>query len=123
MRLSAELVQALRNHRPDILDLHQLLLVGAQYPLQTAKMASKILRRRFPHITNTQRIDKACQGRLFAVFNGRQQVACRLFSHPLQIDQCRHGEFVEIGRRPYDTSIDQLLNQLVAQPLDIQRPA
>jgi hypothetical protein len=60
---------------------------------------------------------------VLALLDRRQDVRRGFLRHALEIDHRQQAELVQIGRRLDDGVVHQLLDQLVAQALDVQRTA
>ena len=84
-------------------------------------MAGQIAGRRFAHLADPQGVDEAGQGGVPGVIDGGQHVFAGLLTHPFQLDQRFQVQPVEIRRVPHQLGFHQLLEQLVANALDIHR--
>ena len=74
-------------------------------------------------MTNAQCIHKTRECGVLRYLNRIKHVLCGLLRHTLQLRQLRHAQTVQIIRRFHQSHIDQLLNQFIAQPVDIHRLA
>src|SRR5215472_5712956 len=110
-----ELADALREDRPDVVDLQQLVLVRFDQRLDAAEVAREILRSRLADVPDAQRKDEPRQGRPAALVDGGQQVRRGLVSHTLQPRERRYVELVQVGRCMHHLGVDELIHELVAQ--------
>ena len=78
---------------------------------------------RLAHLADAERDEEAGQRGLLAALELRQQVLGRLLAHALEADQRRLVEVVEIGEVAHQAALDQLVDQLLAEPLDVHRAA
>src|SRR5579862_9952219 len=78
---------------------------------------------RFAHLANAKPVQESRQCRLLALLDGRQQIRRGLLAHALELGELRHAERVEIGRGAHFVPFDELLDELVAEALDIERTA
>src|SRR5690606_11615344 len=72
---------------------------------------------------NAQGEDEPREGRPAAGVDGVEQIARGDIGEPFQLDDLLIGQTVQIRWRTDQAAIDQLLDDLVAQPVDIHRAA
>ena len=96
--------------------------IRLQQGIQAAEVFGQVPRRSLADIADTQRKNETGERRLPAGGNGLDQIAGRFLAHALQAGQLLDRQGIEIGRRMDQAGLDQLINQLVAQPLDVHRP-
>ena len=109
--------------QPNIRQVRQHLWQRLLNALQGRQRARQDLGRLLAHIGNAQGVDKACQGRGLAVFDGADQLLAGGIGKAFQVDDLFVFELVEIGRRADELFIHQLLDGLVAQAVDVHGPA
>ena len=113
----------MRHHRADVVDLQQLIDAGVHDAVERTEVFRQVLGRRLAHVADAQRVQEARQRRLLALLQGRDQVDGALLAHALQRRQLRHTQRVQLGQRADETAIDQLVDDLVAQPFHVHRAA
>ena len=122
MHFEAESPEGAGHHRADFVDLHQRRLVGFQQRFQR-EAARQILRRGFADVTDAQRVNEAGERRVAAGSNRIEQVGGRFFGHALQPCERRGVEPVKVGRGAHVAAVDQLFDELFAQPFDVHGAA
>ena len=123
MRLGEEARDRGRHNRPDVGHLLQRPRVRRHQRVETTEMARQILGRRLADVADAQGIDEARQRRLLAGVDRGEQVCRRFLGHAFEIRHRRHAQPIEIGRRPDDIVVDELVDDLLAQALDVHGPA
>src|SRR6185369_818186 len=121
VRFGEELTNALCQHRPDIMHFEQRRLVGIFQRVEIAEMPRQVLGGCFADVADTQRINEAGQCRAAALVDRRNDVGRGFFRHALELGQRRDTELVDIRRRANNGGVDQLIDQLVAETLDVHR--
>jgi hypothetical protein len=121
VRLGEELGDALRHDRPHVGHLLQRIDVGCDQRVEIAEVACQITRGGLADVADAEREDEAGQRGAAALFDRHQQVLRRLLAHALEVGEREHAEAVQIDRRLHDRRIDELVDQLVAQALDVHR--
>ena len=113
----------LRHHRPDVAHHQQFIQTRRANRIQRMEMLRQRFRRRLTHMTNAQCIHKTRECGVLRGLNRVKHVLCGLLRHALQLRQLRHAQTVQIIRCFHQPDIHQLLNQFIAQPVDIHRLA
>ena len=90
---------------------------------QIAEMRCERRGRGVSHFANSQGYEKTGQTGVSAFLYRQNQIFGRFRSHSLEFCQFFGGQPVEIGHILHGSRIDELFNQLLAQPLDIHRRA
>src|SRR5438132_9544797 len=119
VRFREELPEALRQHRPDLGNLEQRRLVRGEQRVELAEMAREVLRGRLADVPDAQREDEPRQRRFPALGARSDDVGGGFLRHPFELGDCRHAELVQVCRRAHDFGVDQLIDQLVAEALDV----
>src|SRR5215469_688609 len=91
--------------------------------LERAEMACQRERRGFADLADAERIQEARQCRAAAAVDGGDEIGRGLFTHALELGELPGRERVEIGGRAHHIPLDELLDDLVAESLDVERPA
>ncbi len=86
-------------------------------------MSRKVLRRRLADMPDAEREDEARERRVLALFDAGDDVRRALLRHPLQRRELRDAQPIQIGRRAHQLRVDELVDELVAQALDVHRAA
>ena len=73
-------------------------------------------------VADAQGVEEAAQRRVLAALQRPEEVLRALLSHPLQRGQRLEVEGVEVGGALHPAGVDQLLGQLLPQPLDVHPP-
>ena len=123
VRILKETVDLVRHFQADIREVGQHMRQGLLHALQRTQRTRQHLRRLFADIGNAEGIDKTCQARLLAVFNGFEKLVARYLGKAFQIDDVVELQRIQIGRRADQAFVDQLLDALVAQAFDVHGPA
>ncbi len=84
-------------------------------------MAREIQRRRLAHFADAERVDEARQRRRATSIDRGAQVLRRLGSHPVERFERRDVERIDVGHVLDESALDQLIDQLVAEPFDVHR--
>ena len=121
MAFREEPVDALGDDRADIGHLEELRDVGAAQALEAAEMSREILRRRLADLADAQAVEEAGERRLAARREVRDQARGALLAHALECLELLPGERVEIGQRRDHAGVDELIDDLLAQTLDVER--
>ena len=121
MHLGKKLQDALSQHRTDVSHLEQRVFVGGQQRVEGPEMPRKVRRGGLAHVTDAQRVNEPRQRRDLAFFDRGDDVGRGFVGHPIERGQSGNVELVDIGRRVHQSRVDQLIDQLVTEPLDIQR--
>src|SRR5260370_21964155 len=74
-----------------------------------------------PHLTDAERIEQPRERRRLALLDRGDEICGGFLTHALERGELRCREPVEIGRRAYQLALHQLLDQLVTEPLDVDR--
>ncbi len=77
----------------------------------------------FADEANAQGEDQPTQARLLTALDFLQEIARRLFPHPLQVRQLLVGQAVEIRNVVHQFLVHQLVDQGFTQAIDIHSPA
>lgn len=86
-------------------------------------MARQVLGGGFADITDAERENEARERRLLALFDGGEQVGGGFFRHAIKTRDLPGIESVKVGRRVHDAVVDQLVDQFLAQTLDVHGAA
>src|SRR6185295_9494335 len=131
-RVGKELRDFLRDDRPHVRGLLDLRGVGLPQRFQVAKLLGQCARRGFAHLRDAEREQEPRQGSLPALVDGLVQaggillakaafdgLALRIGGHELERPQLRLAERVQVRGRLQAFVVDQLLDQALAQALDV----
>src|SRR5438874_4609607 len=119
--LGEEVGDGFRKHRPDIMDVKQRCLVGTHQGVKAAEVCGEVFRRRLADVPYAKGENESRERRLLALLDRSKNVARALLCHPFEPNQLCVIELVKVGRRMHDAVIYQLIDELVAQSLDIER--
>src|SRR5438552_9862822 len=103
------------------MDVKQRCLVGTQQGVKAAEVCGEVLRRRLAYVPYAKGENESRERRLLALLDRSKNVARALLCHPFEPNQLCVIELVKVGRRMHDAVIYQLIDELVAQSLDIER--
>src|SRR5262245_64003134 len=84
-------------------------------------MPREIARRCLPDIANAERVNEPGEGCVLRLIERVEQILCRFFPHALERSKVVALEAKEIGRGFHAAAVDELIHQLFAQTLDVQR--
>src|SRR3954464_3631816 len=119
MRLVEKLTSGAPDHRPDVRHLQQAFLASGKESRQVSEVLREIPRRSFADVADPERVDKSLERGLLRVLERRDQVCGRLVAHPIQAGKLGGGKPVKVGRRAHEIELHQLIDDLVAQALDV----
>ncbi len=91
--------------------------------IERAEMLGQILRRRFADMANAERVKETRERGVLGLFERVQQVLRGLFGETVELGERRKAEVEQIGRRAHEILFDQLVDDLFAEPVDIERTA
>src|SRR4029077_5355538 len=112
-----------RDHRPHVRHLLDRRLVGIHEPLEWAEMLREREGRGLAHFAYAEPVEQSWQRRPAAAVDGCDEIRCGLLSHALELRELRGAERVDIRGSAHRIALDELLDELVAEPLDVERPA
>jgi hypothetical protein len=121
VRLVEELPDRARDDRADVGDLEERLLARSDQGFEVAEMSRQVARGGLADVADAEGIDQALEGRAFRLVELGNQVRRGLFSHALQRFELLRRKAVEVGRRLDQAFVHQLVDQPLAQALDVQR--
>ena len=107
----------------DVAHLGQLLLVRCHHPVERPELLRQRGGGGFADLPDAESDQEAGQGGSLAPFELRQQVLRRLLAHALERDQRGRVEVIEIGQIPHEAALDELVHQLLPEPVDVERAA
>src|SRR5437870_5164237 len=84
-------------------------------------MTRENLRHLLTHAGDPERVDQAMQLGMSCLREARKQVRRRLLRHALEAGERRLVELVEVRRTLDELPLDQLVDDLFAEPLDVHR--
>ena len=114
-----ELVDARRHDRADLGGRFQLGERGAPQRVEGREPLGEDLGHARADVADGQAGEEAVERPVLRPLDRRDQVLGRLLAHPLQVGQGRHVEPVEVGQAPDQAAVDELLDQLLAQAVDV----
>ena len=106
-----------------VANLLDLLEARGHQRVEAAEMVREREGRRLPHVADAEREQEAGERRLLAPLECRDEIGRRLRAHALEAGQLLFAQGVQVGRRRDATRIDQLLDDLVAETLDVHGAA
>ena len=121
--LREETRDGFREHGAHVVGFGQFGLGGVHQRIDAAEVAREVARRGLAHVTDAERVDEARQRGRLALLDRRDHVAGALVGHALQRGELGEPQLVELRRRVHDAGIHELVHELVAQSLDVERPA
>ncbi len=113
----------MRDFQADIGQVDQHVGQRTCHALQRAQGASQQLGGLLTDIGDAQRIDEARQRRRPTRLDGLQQVAAGYLGEAFERDDLLESQAIEIGRRANQLLVHQLLDDLVAEAVDIHGAA
>src|SRR5262245_25016120 len=117
--LGEEALDRARHLGADVTHLLQLLLARVHDALERAEVLGQGARRGLAHLPDAERDQDLRQRRLLRALQLGEEILGGLLSHALQRDEVRLLQVVEIGEVPDEPFLDQLLDQLLAEALDV----
>src|SRR5690606_15868371 len=111
------------NHRTHVRHLLELLLARFHQRLQGAEVRCQGARSRLAYLSNTEGIKKTGECRFLALLQRLHELLGRLLAHALQLRQLSDVQEIKIGRRLDELPLDQLVDDLGAEPVYIHRSA
>src|SRR5947209_880784 len=102
---------------------HELRPIGAEESLHRAEMAGEELRDLFADPRHGEGVDETRKLDFAGALDMREHVGRRFFAHALEIGERFRLEPVEVGGIRHQLALDQLIDELLAQALDVHRPA
>ena len=115
-------MHALGDHRADLLDCQQVLDAGVHQRIEAAEVSREVLGGGLADVADTEPEEKAGQGCAARGVDRLQEVCGGLLGHALELGQLEQAEAVEVGQRTDDAAVDQLLDDLVAEAIDVHGP-
>ena len=98
-------------------------IVGGQEGVDRAEPLGQHAGHAIAHVPDREGVEQRARPRPLLASMPCQQVLGRLAAHPLQLQQLVGRQTVKIAVALDELLIDQLIDQLVAQPLDVHRVA
>ena len=108
---------------PHVGDFDQFLDGRAPDGVELSEVPGDVFRGDFPDIADSQRVDEPRERRLAALLDRGDHVRRRLLGHAVELRQLGEPERVEVRGRVHDAAIDELVDELVAQALDVHGAA
>ena len=121
VRLVEEGVDARRDDRADVGDLEQLVDAGRHQPAHAAEVLGQVLRGRLADVADAEAVEEPRQRRPLAPGDVGDQVGGALVAHALERLELVLGQRVDVGQRLDPPGVDQLVDDLLAQPFDVER--
>src|SRR5262249_22992185 len=90
---------------------------------EIAEMLGQKFRRRLADMPDAERGQEARQHRILAPFELPFEIFSGLLRHPVEAGQFLRRECVEIGDILYHAAFDELVDELLPEPLDVHRAA
>ena len=112
-----------RHLRADVAHRGQLLDARGHQPVERAEVLRQRGGRRLADLPDAERHQEAGEGGLLAALELGAQVLGRLLAHALEPDERRLVEVVEVGEVAHQAALDQLIDQLLAETLDVEGAA
>ncbi len=111
------------DHNPHVGYFLQLVNGSGLQRLQRAEISRQPRRRRFTHFTDAQRIEKTRKSRRFGFFQRVYNILRGLWPHSVQAGQFTRRQTEQIRWRMDILPFHQLVDDLIAHPVYIHRPA
>ena len=120
VRVFEEAMNLMSHFQADIRQVGEYLRQGLLHTLQRAERTRQDLGRLFADIGNPEGVDKARQARFLAVLDGAEQLFTGQLGEAFEVDDLFKRQGVQVSGRIHQAFIHQLLDALVAQPLNVQ---
>src|SRR6185295_4741064 len=96
---------------------------GATQALDAAEVSRQVLRRRLADVADAEPVEEARERRLLARLDAGDEIGRALLRHALERLDGFLRQRVDVGQRFDETGIDELVDDLLAEPLDVERAA
>ncbi len=109
----------LRDHRADLRNAHELLLIRFQEPVDRPELLRQDPRRLFAHMPDAQPIEQARQPPGTACADRLKEIVGFLLTEQREFKQLRLGQTIHVCRVADQAPLHHLLRHRFAQPLDV----
>src|SRR3990172_8669500 len=118
-----ELADRRRNDRPHVGHLPQRVFVRVHEGFQRAEVTGQITGGGLADVADPEPIDEPCKRRVLRLLERVEQILGRLLAHALEARQGVQGELVQIRRGAHEVRLDELVDDLLAETVDVERAA
>src|SRR5262249_12647397 len=91
--------------------------------IERAEMLREVFRRRFTDMPDAERVDESRERRVLRLVQRVEQVLRGLVREAVQRGERREAEIEQVRRRAHEALLDELVDDLFAEPVDVERAA